>query len=117
MLFRSSQSLKFSVVRKRSNLAWKYGMRAFYYTRGKWIHGPQFKYPAWRFAGMDEQKISPHLYLKWDRDNGTPEPDPSPPRLIAKHSETSLEQLAMVHKTGGNGAAAGSPLRVLGHHN
>ncbi len=106
-----SQSLNFSVVRKRSNLAWKYGMRAFYYTRGRWIHGTQFKYPAWRFAGIAEGKISPHLYLKWDRENGVPEPPSNVPRLIAKHQDRTLEELALVHKNGG--AHGSSPFRVL----
>lgn len=87
------QSLDFSVVRKQSNLAWKAGMYGFYYLRGKWIHGPQFKYPAMRFAGMAEEKISPHLYLKWDGSQVRPEVAPKPPRMIAKHADTTLEQM------------------------
>ncbi|MBI3696399.1 MAG: B12-binding domain-containing radical SAM protein [Acidobacteria bacterium] len=101
------QSLDFSVVRKRSNLAWKLGMYGFYYARGRWLHGPQFKYPALRFAGADEKKISPHLYLKWDGSNGTRDIPPKPPRLIAKHQGVAVEELA---KLPSNGAAA---LRVL----
>jgi radical SAM superfamily enzyme YgiQ (UPF0313 family) len=96
-----SQSLNFAVVRKRSNLAWKLGMTAFYYTRGRWIHGPQFKYPALRFAGFSEEKIAPHLYLKWNGNNATPDTPPRPPRMIAKHQDSSLPQLAAVHANGG----------------
>jgi len=107
-----SQSLKFAVVRRRSNLTWKLGMRAFYYSRGRWLHGPQFKYPAFRFAGISEKKVSPHLYLKWDQTNGTPDPPPRPPSMIAKHQGATLDQLNAAQ----NG---GSPaLRVLNqpHH-
>lgn len=88
------QSLDFAVVRKRSNLAWKLGMYCFYYGRGKWVHGPQFKYPAMRFAGVAEEKLAPHLYLDWSRNGGGPEPAPKPPRLIAKHAHQELAQLA-----------------------
>jgi radical SAM superfamily enzyme YgiQ (UPF0313 family) len=95
-----SRSLNFSVVRKRSNLAWKLGMRAFYYTRGRWIHGPQFKYPAFRFAGFDEKKISKHLYLKPDA-NGAGDHPPRPPRLIAKHADATLAQLNATQNNGG----------------
>lgn len=101
-----SQSLNFSVVRKRSNMAWKLGMRSFYYLRGRWIHGPQFKYPAFRFAGIAEDKISPHLYLKWDNSNGKPDIPPRRPRLIAKHEDTTVEHLNAMQNNGG-------PFRVL----
>ncbi len=104
-----SQSLNFAVSRKRSNLAWKLGMYAFYYGRGRWIHGEQFKYPALRFAGVSEKKVSPHLYLKWDGSNGMPDIPPQAPRMIAKHEGSTIEELAAVHQNGG----ARSPLRVL----
>ncbi len=86
------QSLDFAVVRKRSNLAWKVGMYAFYYGRGRWMHGPQFKYPAMRFAGVPEEKLAPHLYLNWDS-NGNGNGAVRKPRLVAKHANVSLEQL------------------------
>ncbi len=101
------QSLDFSVIRKQSNLAWKVGMFGFYYLRGRWIHGPQFKYPAMRFAGVPEHKISPHLYLKWDGANGMPEIPARPPRLIAKHQDTTLEQLNALQNT--------NPFKILTH--
>ena len=101
------QSLDFSVVRKRSNLAWKAGMYGFYHLRGRWIHGPQFKYPAMRFAGVDEKKISPHLYLKLDGSQPRAEAPPKPPRLIAKHSDTTLEKM--------NTRQNGNPFRILQH--
>ncbi|MBI3666292.1 MAG: B12-binding domain-containing radical SAM protein [Acidobacteria bacterium] len=95
-----SQSLNFSVVRKRSNLAWKLGMYGFYYSRVRWIHGPQFKYPAFRFAGISEEKIAPHLYLKWNG-NGMPDIPPKPPRLIAKHQDRTVEELVRAQSNGG----------------
>jgi radical SAM superfamily enzyme YgiQ (UPF0313 family) len=88
------QSLEFAVVRKRSNLAWKVGMYGFYHLRGKWIHGPQFKYPAMRFAGVSEEKVSPHLYLKWSRNGNRPEVPVRKPRLVAKHAGSKVEELA-----------------------
>lgn len=90
------QSLDFAVVRQRSNLAWKLGMYCFYYGRGRWVHGPQFKYPAMRFAGVDEAKLAPHLYLDWSPNGHHSEPAPRPPRLIAKHAHQDLVQLAGV---------------------
>jgi len=96
-----SQSLNFSVARRRSNLAWKLGMYAFYYGRGRWIHGPQFKYPALRFAGISESKVSPHLYLKWDGSRAPVEASRKTPRLIAKHQETTLAQLNATQNNGG----------------
>ncbi|MEX2261938.1 MAG: radical SAM protein [Bryobacteraceae bacterium] len=88
------QSRDFAVVRKRSNLAWKLGMYAFYYTRGRWLHGPQFKYPALRFAGVPEEKIAKHLYLNWSSNGGGPEVPIREPRLIAKHGDTTVNALA-----------------------
>ena len=95
------QSLDFAVVRKRSNLAWKLGMFGFYYARGRWAHGPQFKYPAMRFAGVAEEKLAPHLYLRWDRNGTGDAASARPPRLISKHAHTTAEDLAR---------APGSPL-------
>lgn len=93
------QSLDFAVVRKRSNLAWKLGMFAFYYGRGRWVHGPQFKYPAMRFAGVAEEKLSPHLYLKWNRNGSAPERAARPPRLVAKHAHEGLAILGQENRT------------------
>ena len=87
------QSLDFAVERKRSNLAWKLGMYAFYYSRGRWIHGTQFKYPAMRFAGVPEEKLAGRLYLDW-RSNGHTEPPIRQARLIAKHEGATVEKLA-----------------------
>jgi hypothetical protein len=66
-------------------------MMGFYYLRGQWIHGPQFKYPAFRFAGISEDRIGKHLYLN---NNGSPPEIPvRPPRLIAKHQNNPLQVL------------------------
>jgi hypothetical protein len=100
------QSLDFSVVRRRSNVAWKAGMYAFYYARGRWIHGPQFKYPAMRFAGVAEEKLASNLYLDWSRDEDPAAAPPRPPRLIAKHAGNTLEQLARLQD--------GQPFSVYG---
>ena len=86
------QSLDFAVVRKRSNLAWKLGMYGFYYGRGRWVHGTQFKYPAMRFAGVSEDKLAPHLYLRWNNNDSDPIPIRKP-RLVAKHAHTTTEVL------------------------
>jgi len=91
------QSLDFAVVRRRSNLAWKLGMYCFYYGRGRWVHGPQFKYPALRFAGLSEEKLAPHLYLKWDGSGQENHRAAHQPRLIAKYAHTTIEKLARVH--------------------
>ena len=91
------QSLDFAVVRKRSNLAWKLGMYCFYYGRGRWVHGPQFKYPALRFAGAPEEKLARHLYLKWDGSGQENQGAAHKPRLIAKYAHTTIEKLARVH--------------------
>jgi radical SAM superfamily enzyme YgiQ (UPF0313 family) len=85
-------SLDFAVVRKQSNLAWKLGMMGFYYLRGRWIHGPQFKYPAFRFAGISEERIGRHLYLNNNGD--APYVPVRQPRLIAKHQNNPLRILA-----------------------
>jgi radical SAM superfamily enzyme YgiQ (UPF0313 family) len=85
-------SLDFAVVRKQSNLAWKLGMMGFYYMRGRWIHGPQFKYPAFRFAGISEERIGKHLYLNNNGD--APEIPIRQPRLIAKHQHDPFQILA-----------------------
>lgn len=85
------QSLDFAVVRTRSNLAWKLGMFGFYYGRGRWVHGPQFKYPAMRFAGLSERKLAPHLYLKWDGNGDGNNPGARKPRLVAKHAGTTID--------------------------
>jgi len=90
------QSLDFAVVRKRSNLAWKLGMYCFYYGRGRWVHGPQFKYPALRFAGAPEEKLARHLYLKWDGSGQENHGAAHQPRLIAKYAHTTIEKLARV---------------------
>ncbi|MCX5771321.1 MAG: radical SAM protein [Candidatus Hydrogenedentes bacterium] len=88
------QSLDFAVVRKRSNLAWKLGMYCFYYGRGRWVHGPQFKYPALRFAGAPEEKLAPHLYLKWDDSAHQDRIPARQPKLIAKHAHMTIQELA-----------------------
>jgi radical SAM superfamily enzyme YgiQ (UPF0313 family) len=100
------QSLDFAVVRKKSNLAWKLGMYGFYYTRGRWMHGPQFKYPALRFAGVSEEKVAPHLYLKWHMNGDAAEIPTRQPRLISKHSDTTLTALAQ--------AQDGQPFNIYG---
>ena len=82
------RSLDFAVIRRQSNLAWKLGMMGFYYLRGRWIHGPDFKYPAFRFAGVSEERIGRHLYL--NNDGAAPEVPSRPPRLIAKHRNDPL---------------------------
>jgi radical SAM superfamily enzyme YgiQ (UPF0313 family) len=100
------QSLDFGVVRTRSNLAWKVGMYAFYYCRGRWVHGPQFKYPAMRFAGVSERKLEGHLYLNWNG-NGTGQDIPKrEPRLVAKHAGSTLVELA--------GVQDGKPFSIYG---
>jgi radical SAM superfamily enzyme YgiQ (UPF0313 family) len=100
------QTLDFAVVRRPSNLKWKIGMYAFYYARGRWIHGPQFKYPAFRFAGMSEEKLAPHLYLQWKNGGGTPDIPVRQPRLIPKHTGSTLEDLSRLQD--------GQPFNVYG---
>ncbi len=86
------QSYDFSVVSRRADFLWRAGMRAFYYLRGRWIHGPQFKYPSLRFAGVSEEKLSPHLYLDWTNDPDAPGIPERKPRLIDKHRDSLLEE-------------------------
>jgi radical SAM superfamily enzyme YgiQ (UPF0313 family) len=90
------QTIDFIVKEKATNRNWKLGMYAFYHARGRWTHGPQFKYPALRFAGVAEEKLAPHLYLKWDPKADGPDTRGGRPRLIAKHTDTTLEQLARI---------------------
>jgi radical SAM superfamily enzyme YgiQ (UPF0313 family) len=86
------QTIDFGVVDRSVNRQWKLGMYAFYYARGRWLHGSQFKYPAMRFAGVSEEKLAPHLYLKWDG-RGSEIPVRSP-RVVQKHEGMSLESLS-----------------------
>jgi hypothetical protein len=67
-------------------------MYGFYYGRGRWVHGTQFKYPAMRFAGVSEDKLANHLYLRWNSDGSDPV-TARKPRLIAKHAHTTTEVL------------------------
>ena len=74
-------------------------------------------YPALRFAGVSEEKISPHLYLKWNGSGALPDIAPQPPRLIAKHQGMTVDELIQLQvnrssaPSQGNGSA--SPFRVL----
>jgi radical SAM superfamily enzyme YgiQ (UPF0313 family) len=88
------QSRDFGDMRDRSRVYFRHGTRAFYYLRGRWVHGEQFKWPAMRFAGLPEEEVSQHLYLNWDKKNEAPIRQP---RLIAKHRKTPLEELARAH--------------------
>ncbi len=85
------QSRDFGEMRDRSRVFFRWGTKAFYYARGRWVHGPQFKWPAMRFAEVPEEKIGDNLYLNWDQPNTTPL---RKPRLIAKHRKQTLEELA-----------------------
>jgi hypothetical protein len=100
------QSLDFAAVRQSSRFTYEAGMFAFYYARGRWVHGPQFKYPAMRFAGVSEEKLAPHLYLRRDTDC-EPEPAARQPRLTAKHAGATLEQLARMQD--------GQPFNIYGN--
>ena len=100
------QSLDFAAVRQSSRAAYAAGAYAFYYARGRWVHGPQFKYPAMRFAGVSEKKLAPHLYLQRDREGEAPEPPAGTPRLVSKHAGTTLEQLARLQN--------GQPFSIYG---
>ncbi|MDA1315939.1 MAG: radical SAM protein [Acidobacteria bacterium] len=88
------QSRDFGEMRDRSRGYFKWGTKAFYYGRGRWVHGKQFKWPAMRFAGMPEETVSQHLFLNWDKENTTPIEQP---RLIGKHRKQSLEQLRTIN--------------------
>ena len=89
------QSRDFGEMRDRSRVYFRWGTKAFYYGRGRWVHGEQFKWPAMRFAGVPEEKIGDNLYLDWDKDNTVPN---KPPRLIPKHRKTGLGELARVNE-------------------
>ena len=88
------QSRDFGEMRDRSRAYFKWGTRAFYYGRGKWVHGDQFKWPAMRFAGLPDEKLNKHLYLDWSKDNTTPIKQP---RLIGKHRKQPLEELRKIN--------------------
>lgn len=88
-------SRDFGEMRDRSRAMFKFGSKAFYYARGKWVHGKQFKWPIMRFAGVDEQKLSKHLYLNMDEDKDIPIREP---KLIAKHRKTPLEELRHIQR-------------------
>ena len=88
------QSRDFGDMRDRSRVFFRWGTKAFYHARGRWVHGRQFKWPAMRFAGVPEQKLKKHLYLDWDNDSAPPV---KKPRLIGKHRKTTLEELAHIN--------------------
>ena len=113
------QSREFGDIKERSRKMFKFGTRAFYYMRGQFVHGKQFKWPAMRFAGLPETDLSKHLYLNWDQDPGA---EIQQPRLIATHRSTSLEELAQVQSnqpfnvygtSRDEAADAANPLKVL----
>ena len=88
------QSRDFGEMRDRSRSYFRVGTKIFYHVRGKHVHGPAFKWPAMRFAGVPEDKLSEHLYLNWDKD---PNNTATPPRLIPKHRKQTLEELRTVN--------------------
>jgi hypothetical protein len=47
-----------------------------------------------RFAGVPETQLSDHLYLNWDKEDTVPVKDP---RLIGKHRNMGLDQLAHIN--------------------
>jgi radical SAM superfamily enzyme YgiQ (UPF0313 family) len=98
------QSLDFAAVRRSSAWMYKAGMLGFYYARGRWVHGPQFRYPAMRFAGVSEEKLAPHLYLQTG--DNTEHNERRQPRLIAKHAGATLDQLARLQD--------GQPFNIYG---
>jgi radical SAM superfamily enzyme YgiQ (UPF0313 family) len=98
MLTAWRQSIDFGVVDRGTNRLWKWGAYAFYYGRGRWLHGTQFKYPLFRFAGMSEERLAPHLYLNWTERGTTPDPPVRTPRLIQKHALTTVPNLVQVQK-------------------
>ena len=115
------QSRDFGEMRDRSRVYFRWGTKAFYYGRGRWVHGEQFKWPAMRFAGVPGKKLKEHLYLDWDAENTTPI---QPPRVIAKHRKQTPEELRNMNvgqpfsvygtsrvEDGANGDA--SPLKTL----
>jgi radical SAM superfamily enzyme YgiQ (UPF0313 family) len=88
------QSRDFGEMRDRSRVYVRWGTKVFYHARGKWVHGKQFKWPAMRFAGVPETQLSDHLYLNWDKEDTVPVKDP---RLIGKHRNMGLDQLAHIN--------------------
>lgn len=90
------QSRDFGEMRERSRKYFKIGTKAFYHLRGKYVHGPAFKWPAMRFAGVPEEKLSEHLHLNWDL---PPNDKAEPPRLIPKHRRDKLDDLAKMNET------------------
>jgi radical SAM superfamily enzyme YgiQ (UPF0313 family) len=113
------QTRELGVVNESSNWLWKGGMYAFYYLRGRWIHGPQFRYPAMRFAGVSEERLRGHLYLNWS-DNGVPGAPPRKPRMVSKHKGSTIEELARLQDGqpfniyGTTRVEQPSPFRVVG---
>ena len=88
------QSRDFGEMRDRSRAYFRIGTKLFYHLRGKYVHGEAFRWPAMRFAGVPEEKLSQHLYLNWDH---APKNTAEPPRLIAKHRKQGLEELRKVN--------------------
>ena len=88
------QSGDFGEMSDRARLYFRWGTKIFYHARGRWVHGKQFKWPAMRFAGVPEEKVSKHLHLNWDKDNDT---EIRPARLIPKHRKMKLEDLARLN--------------------
>ena len=88
------QSRDFGEMRDRSRAYFRIGTKLFYHLRGKYVHGPSFRWPAMRFAGVPEDKLAKHLYLNWDED---PDPATRPPRLIPKHRKQTLEELRAIN--------------------
>ncbi len=84
------QSGEFGEMSDRSRIYFRWGTRAFYHLRGRWVHGKQFKWPAMRFAGLPETTLKKHLYLNWDKEDTTPVRQP---RLIGKHRKQTPEEL------------------------
>ncbi len=115
------QSRDFGELRERSRKYFQVGTKIFYHLRGKHVHGPVFKWPAMRFAGESEEKLSKHLHLNWDRE---PNNKARPPRLIPKHRKQKLEDLARINdaqpfhiygtsRIGDDGALPLNPLQVI----
>ncbi len=88
------QSRDFGEMRDRSRSYFKIGTKIFYHLRGKYVHGPAFKWPAMRFAGEPEEKLSKHLHLNWDYESNS---TAYPPRLIPKHRKQTLEEVASIN--------------------
>ena len=88
------QSRNFGEMRQRSRKYFQIGTKVFYHLRGKHVHGPAFKWPAMRFAGESEDKLSEHLYLDWDHE---PNNKATPPRLIQKHRGQTLDELSTIN--------------------